>query len=221
MRRMPNWSVDSDTLRQGAARCRWKSCTVRPLAATCRSPFYVRHRAPSQITSDAHLQRRHDPLNFQFDYNPTETAALRSRTYENLSIEDLRRIALWKLDRVLDVPDGLLAKLRALPGNRNVTARSPQAIDVLERLVQCDGVGYPMASAILKFIHPRVFPIIDVRAYRALFGKRLRTHDYTTELYLEYVDKLQEIAAKRQVDLAVVDEQLYCFDKAKNGKIDA
>jgi len=27
------------TLRQGAAQCRWKSCTVRPLAATCRSPL--------------------------------------------------------------------------------------------------------------------------------------------------------------------------------------
>ena len=33
-----NRSVDSDTLRQGAARRCWKSCTVRPLAATCRSP---------------------------------------------------------------------------------------------------------------------------------------------------------------------------------------
>jgi hypothetical protein len=32
-----NRSVDSDTLRQGAAQCRGKSCTVRPLAATCRS----------------------------------------------------------------------------------------------------------------------------------------------------------------------------------------
>jgi hypothetical protein len=34
-----NRSVDSDTLRQGAARRRCKSCTVRPLAATCRSPL--------------------------------------------------------------------------------------------------------------------------------------------------------------------------------------
>ena len=34
----PNRSVDSDTLRQGAAQCCWKSCTGRPLAATCRSP---------------------------------------------------------------------------------------------------------------------------------------------------------------------------------------
>ena len=34
-----NRSVDSDTLRQGAAQCLWESCTVRPLAATCRSPL--------------------------------------------------------------------------------------------------------------------------------------------------------------------------------------
>ena len=33
-----NRSVDSDTLRQGAAQCCGKSGTVRPLAATCRSP---------------------------------------------------------------------------------------------------------------------------------------------------------------------------------------
>jgi len=45
-----NRSVDADTLRQGAAQCRWKSCTVRPLAATCRSPLRytgaVRPRPP-------------------------------------------------------------------------------------------------------------------------------------------------------------------------------
>jgi hypothetical protein len=33
-----NRTVGSDTLRQGAAQCCWISCTVRPLAATCRSP---------------------------------------------------------------------------------------------------------------------------------------------------------------------------------------
>jgi len=34
-----NRSVDSDTLRQGAARRLGTSCTVRRLAATCRSPL--------------------------------------------------------------------------------------------------------------------------------------------------------------------------------------
>jgi len=36
---MSNWSVDSDTLRQGAARRRSICCTSRRLAATCRSPL--------------------------------------------------------------------------------------------------------------------------------------------------------------------------------------
>jgi hypothetical protein len=35
---MPNLSVDSDTLRQGAAQCRWKSCTVRPPHAPSDPP---------------------------------------------------------------------------------------------------------------------------------------------------------------------------------------
>ncbi len=59
-----------------------------------------------------------DAFDFTFDYNPIETAELRSLAYEKLSVEDLRRIALWKLDRVLDVPEELLMKLRALTGKR-------------------------------------------------------------------------------------------------------
>jgi hypothetical protein len=205
----PNRSFDTDT--------QVLSCAPPVRRSTPTLGIECRHRSLQMHIFNATT----DPLNFQFDYNPTETAALRSRTYEKLSIEDLRRIALWKLDRVLEVPECLLVKVRALAGNASVTARSPEAIEVLERLVQCDGVGYPMASAILKFLHPTIFSIIDVRAYRALTGKRLRPHQYTTDLYLEYVDKLKDIAATRQVNLAVVDEQLYCFDKARNGKIDA
>lgn len=162
-----------------------------------------------------------DPLDFNFDYNPVETAALRNRTYENLTIEDIRRFALWKLDRVVDVPDGLLSRLRSLAETNPLTARAAEAINVINDLVACDGIGYPMASAFLKFIRPDVFPIIDIRAYRALKGVRLRHHQYNTELYLEYVDRIRDISVQRHVPLAVVDEQLYCFDKQHNGKIDA
>lgn len=160
-------------------------------------------------------------LDFKFDYSPVETIALRSRTYENLTIGDIRRFALWKLDRVVDVSESLLTKLRALAELKPLEACSPAAIEVLDELVACDGIGYPMASAFLKFIRPDVFPIIDVRAYRALEGVRLRSNDYSTELYLKYVDRVLEISVKRNVPLAAVDEQLYCYDKEYNGKIDA
>jgi thermostable 8-oxoguanine DNA glycosylase len=160
-----------------------------------------------------------DLLQYNFDYNAVETTALRNRTYENVSIDDLRRIALWKLDRVVDVPDSLLAALRDLAAKQELTVASKESREALEALVQCDGIGYPMASAFLKFIRPDVFPIIDVRAYRALTGKRLRYNDYSTELYLEYVVKLREIADCLDMPLATIDEQLYCYDKHLNGSI--
>lgn len=162
-----------------------------------------------------------DSLNYKFDYNPIETEALRSRSYAALTLDDLRRIALWKLDRVVDVPQGLLDKLQALATTNPLTARSKEATEVLNALVACNGVGYPMASAFLKFLRPDVFPIIDVRAYRALHGKRLRTHQYTTDLYLQYTDELLGIANALKRPLAEIDEQLYCYDKEKNGRIDA
>lgn len=160
-----------------------------------------------------------DSLDYEFDYNAVETTALRNRTYENISVDDLRRIALWKLDRVVDVPDSLLERLRRLATKVDLVADSTESREVIEALVQCDGIGYPMASAFLKFIRPDVFPIIDVRAYRALTGRRLRYNQYTTELYLRYVDMLKEIASRRNMQLAAIDDQLYCYDKERNGSI--
>jgi len=162
-----------------------------------------------------------DRLDFNFDYNPVETDALRNRTYENLTIEDIRRFALWKLNRIVDVPDELLNRLRSIAKSSQLTARSPEAVQVINDLVACDGIGYPMASTFLKFIRPDVFPIIDVRAYRALKGVCLRTDQYNTELYLEYVDRIGEISERLKVPLSVVDEQLYCYDKEHNGRIKA
>jgi hypothetical protein len=63
-----------------------------------------------------------DPLDYVFDYNAVETSALRERTYESLSLGDLRRIALWKLDRVVDIPESLLIKMRALADQEPLTA---------------------------------------------------------------------------------------------------
>lgn len=162
---------------------------------------------------------RTDSLDYNFDFSPVETAALRKRTYEDLSKDDLRRMALWKLDRVVEVPESTIQKLRALTEEHPLSARSPDAVETLEELVQCQGVSYPMASTFLKFVRPDVFPIIDVRAYRALTGTKIRPYQYTTSIYLDYVDQLTQISRSRGVALAAIDEQLYCFDKQHNGKI--
>ena len=161
-------------------------------------------------------------LNYNFNYNPQETEALRALDYARLSINDIRRIALWKIARVVNIPDDILEALRNLVGeNFNIGENDidQKTTAILNQLVGCNGIGYPMASAILKFIRPDIFPIIDVRAYRALTGTKIRPYQYNATLYCDYARKLRRIARDLNRELSTIDEQLYCFDKEKNGAI--
>jgi hypothetical protein len=162
-----------------------------------------------------------DRLNYRFSYNQTEAALLRRSISgrSNITLDVLRRIALWKLNRVLNVPPTTLKVLAAISSKRNLTERSPISKLAIKSLVACEGVGFPMASAFLKFLRPEIFPIIDVRAYRALTGKKLRYHKYSLDLYLTYIRRLRDIATVARKKFSEVDEQLYCFDKKHNGPI--
>ena len=162
-----------------------------------------------------------DSLEYEYDYNPEETRALRKRLQrkQHPTIDDLRRVALWKIDRVLNVPESLLADLGALARRRKINRRDGKTGELIEALVRCDGIHYPMASAILKFLRPDVFPIIDVRAYRALTGRKLSRKTYSLQRYLDYADELERLAVRLERPLSEIDEQLYKFDQEKNDRI--
>jgi len=166
-----------------------------------------------------------DKLDYIFDYNPQETLLLKKRFAEinfgeELHIDDLRRVALWKLNRVLQVPDEIIEQLEQLAQNKDkVDVHSNEVKELIENMMACQGVGLPMATAILKFLRPDVFPIIDVRAYRALFGKKIYSGQYTVDLYLKYVERIYEIREQLNKPLSDIDELLYVFDKEHNGVI--
>ncbi|RLA84602.1 MAG: hypothetical protein DRG78_00860 [Epsilonproteobacteria bacterium] len=162
-----------------------------------------------------------DVLKYKFDYNEKETNILKSRMNkkQNITIDDLRRISLWKLNRTLNVDNDTLTNLEIIAKDNNITIDSELVKNTITKLVESDGIGFPMASSILKFIRPDIFPIIDIRAYRALFGKKIYSSQYTKELYIEYTKELYKIAEKHNLELFQVDEQLYEFDKVNNKKI--
>jgi len=164
---------------------------------------------------------RKDRLNYEFHYNDVETADLHQLINNNtqIGIDDIRRIALWKIDRVLSVSNETIERLRNLAGQESLTIEDEIVKEVIEELVSSDGIGFPMASAILKFLRPDVFPIIDVRAYRAFTGTKPYYSTYTYDKYKEYAQNLQQDAQRRERPLRDMDEQLYCFDQEKNGKI--
>jgi endonuclease III len=164
---------------------------------------------------------RDDQLNYQFDYNNNETDELNKSINHNqeITINDLRRIALWKLDRILNVPDELIQRLQDMVRISDINIDDIKVKELIEDLLDCPGIGMPMASSILKFLRPDVFPIIDVRAYRALYGSKLYYGSYNYARYREYVVKIYEIRDSLGINLSEVDQQLYCFDKNYNGKI--
>jgi len=162
-----------------------------------------------------------DSLNYDFAYNPEETKKLQSimQNKKDISVEDLRRISLWKLDRVLDVSEETITSLQQISTKTELKLESNLVYETFTLLTNSNGIGFPMASAILKFIRPDIFPIIDVRAYRAIYGKKLYSTQYTVEKYLDYVKRIYEISKALNIEVYKVDEQLYCFDKEHNGKI--
>lgn len=162
-----------------------------------------------------------DILDFDFLYNPEETAYLQKhmKNKSDVSIDDIRRMALWKLDRVIDVSDETLENLHQIARDEKISIQSELVIETLKKLTNSNGIGFPMASAILKFLRPDIFPIIDVRAYRAIYGKKIYSSQYSIEKYIDYAMKLYEISEKQKIELKEVDEQLYCYDKKYNGKI--
>lgn len=166
-------------------------------------------------------QLEQDVLNFTFSYNDKETAELHAKLNGSTSIteDDLRRVSLWKSDRVLSVSKKTLEKLNELSAKSDVKLKDELVKEVIENLVISQGIGFPMASAILKFIKPTLFPIIDVRAYRALTGKKPYYATYSYEKYIDYAEKISEISKELGRPLNEIDEQLYCYDQKYNGEI--
>lgn len=188
-------------------------------------------------------------LDFKFGYLPEETKRLRN-LFDNkqlaLDLDLLRRAKAWKLDRTLEVPENLITRLEALRKMKNVRIGDPHVktliLDLISRKKNRDkpdktrkvkkskksntlvtkGIGYPVASAFLKFINREVFPIIDVRAYRALSGKTLDENSYDFDLYEDYVGMIKAIHKNPKyadLDFWEIDEQLYCYDREEQKRV--
>lgn len=157
-------------------------------------------------------------LNYEFEYNIDERTDIKNNIRnKDISINDIRQIALWKYNRIINIDEDVLERLNKVLQKKDITVNCKDVKDIIEDLIQSRGVGMPLASTILKFLRPDVFPIIDVRAYRALFDKKINKYTYSE--YVKYCNKIYEVREVTGIDLSEIDEQLYEFDKKYNGKI--
>lgn len=156
-----------------------------------------------------------------YSYQPELTAKL-DMVNSDFNDNHINEIALWKVNRYYKLPNNLLSQLNQLQGFAPGEHRN--AIEVLNGLLDINGVDIAMASTILRFRNPEVFQIIDKRAYRVVYGEALKLYHTTAKAkkvntYFDYLDKLIDIAKRRSVSFTQLDRILYQLDINLNSTI--
>lgn len=124
--------------------------------------------------------------------------------------DEFMTVVTWKSKRT--VP---LAQRNSQDSVVQATAQAFATDDEIARLLfllSLDGVGAPVASALLHFAYPDRYPILDYRALATL-GVLTRRSTYGPDFWVDYVDKCQDIARDAGVTIRDLDKALWQASK--------
>ena len=153
------------------------------------------------------------------------SAADKENYQENKDI--INEIVLWKINRMPQITPQVIEEIYDLAAIKDpMEASENQAtFSVIVKLLGAKGIRLPMASTILHFYHPALYPIIDQRAYRELYReeypKYLIKKEALAQLYMQYVRDCYAFQQKNCPDILFeqIDKILYQLDKEKGNKV--
>lgn len=79
-----------------------------------------------------------------------------------------------------------------------------------ELLTSLDGVGVPVASALLAMYQPERYGVMDRRAWKTLFGRDKAP--FTARDYVRYLRRIRELGAEVGLTPREVDKALWQYD---------
>ncbi len=81
----------------------------------------------------------------------------------------------------------------------------------MRALIELSGVGIPVASTLLHFAYPRLYPILDWRALESLGSKGRST--YSISFWLAYLEACRRIARENNLHLRTLDKALWQYSR--------
>lgn len=132
-----------------------------------------------------------------------------------ITLDELLEIVRWKSTRALpramrNDPEEVAELSRAAL----TTAHERLRVEYLRAL---QGVEWPMASVVLHFLHREKYPVLDVRALRAIGVEQPST--YTYEFWLKYVQVTRDASEQFDVSMRDLDRALWQWDLENNGPL--
>ena len=170
----------------------------------------------------------------KYKYNSVDSILKRIDNSEDNDIDELENIVneivLWKLNRMVFIDDDVLKELKMIS---NINSPSDAiGIDLnrtkrlVRGLIKSKGVKLPMASSLMHFFNPNVFPIFDQRAYRVIYLANYNANnnvENNIDLYVDYLKKCIAYYNKNQLDkffpFSEIDKYLYQLDKEIGNKV--
>ena len=141
----------------------------------------------------------------------------------------VNEIVLWKLNRSIFIKNNTLELLYSIENLSNPleVTNNKKVYNLIYQLLSSRGIKLAVASAILHFYYPTIFPIIDQRSYRELTKKEFPNYsskdkiDRYIKLYLDYIKKCYEYNNIMCPDIPFksIDKILYQIDKEKGNKV--
>jgi len=167
----------------------------------------------------------------RFKYEDESEIMERIASTENANYRENRdiinEIILWKMNRIPHFDNQLIDMIYTL-GDINApenAVKSEKTKQVVRKLLQTKGMKLPMASTVLHFYFPQVFPIIDQRAYRELYGdeypQNMNKLDVMVDMYMKYIEDTWEYQREKcpEIPYEKIDKILYQLDKEKGNKV--
>ncbi len=118
-------------------------------------------------------------------------------------------VCRWKSQRTsgraAENPSGAIRR------QSRIAFRADDEAERMRALTELAGVGIPVASTLLHFAFPRLYPILDWRALESLGQKRRST--YPIGFWLGYLDACRRIARESNVQLRTLDKALWQYSR--------
>jgi hypothetical protein len=163
---------------------------------------------------------KEDLENSLYNYQTSLTSKL-DELDSDFNQEIINEIVLWKLNRYAAIEKETFALINQI--KKSDTEINPELVgSIFLKLLgrEQKGIRLAIASTILRFKNPKVYQIIDQRAYRFLYGKELKYSDNDINeqicLYFDYLQKLKQVCVEHNIDFETADRVLYTMDRIYN-----
>lgn len=153
--------------------------------------------------------RYRDSLDAEAEFETVVAPAVQARGY--LELSEFLALCRWKTvrtqSRCAKNPADFIAAVTRIAFS---TEHAQLRIEVLTVL---EGVGWPTASVIQHFCHPKPYPLLDFRALWSLRTEVPARYDFA--FWQEYTDVCRGLAARAKVSMRTLDRALWQYSKEK------